>query len=84
LQGTIRVGDALEIPSLAGAKKVKSIQMFRVGVERIGPGDRAGVCVTQFEPSLLERGLVCTPGAVPMAFCAIVDLQARTVNRVFC
>jgi selenocysteine-specific elongation factor len=76
LQGTIRVGDPLEIPSVAGTKKVKSIQMFRVGVERIGPGDRAGVCVTQFEPSLLERGLVCAPGAVPVAFCAVMDLQA--------
>lgn len=76
LQGTIRVGDAIEIPAVAAAKKVKSIQMFRVGVDRIGPGDRAGVCVTQFEPGLLERGLVCSPGAVPVAFCALVDLQA--------
>jgi selenocysteine-specific elongation factor len=75
LQGCVKVGDSLEIPSVAAPKKVKSIQMFRVSVDRIGPGDRAGVCVTQFESSLLERGLVCSPGAVPVAFCAIVDLQ---------
>ena len=30
----------------------------QVGVERIGGGDRAGICVTQFDPKLLERGLV--------------------------
>ncbi|VDI00233.1 selenocysteine-specific elongation factor [Mytilus galloprovincialis] len=28
-------------------------------------GDRAGVCVTQFDPKQLERGLVCTPGSLP-------------------
>ena len=83
LQGRIKVGDLLEIPSVAAAKKVKSIQMFRVGVECIGVGDRAGVCVTQFEPGLLERGLVCSPGAVPVAFCAIVDLQATGVTFCF-
>ena len=27
-------------------------------------GDRAGVCVTQFDPTQLERGLVCTPQAL--------------------
>jgi selenocysteine-specific elongation factor len=27
-------------------------------------GDRAGICVTQFDPKLLERGVVCQPGAL--------------------
>ena len=31
LQGRIKVGDNLEIPSLAVTKKVKSMQMFRKG-----------------------------------------------------
>ena len=68
LQGAIKVGDTLEIPSLTVSKKVKSMQMFRKGVDRISQGDRAGVCVTQFDPSLLERGLVCSPGAAPISY----------------
>lgn len=27
-------------------------------------GDRVGICVTQFDSKLLERGLVCVPGVV--------------------
>jgi len=75
LQGTIKVGDSLEIPSLGVTKKVKSIQMFRKGVDRVCHGDRAGVCVTQFDPSLLERGLVCAPGSTPITFAVIIDLN---------
>ena len=56
-------------------KKVKSIQMFRKPVQRIGQGDRAGVCVTQFDPKLLERGLVCTPSTLPTLHGAIVTIS---------
>ena len=76
LQGTIKVGDSLEIPSLGVTKKVKSIQMFRKGVDRVSHGDRAGVCVTQFDPSLLERGLVCAPGSTPITLAVIIDLNS--------
>ena len=30
----------------------------QVSVDKIHGGDRAGICVTQFDPKLLERGLV--------------------------
>ena len=40
LQGSVKVGDVLEIPVVRAEKKVKSIQMFRVGVPRIEQGDR--------------------------------------------
>ena len=40
LQGSVKVGDVLEIPVIRAEKKVKSIQMFRVGVPRIEQGDR--------------------------------------------
>ena len=40
LQGLVKVGDVLEIPVIRAEKKVKSIQMFRVGVPRIEQGDR--------------------------------------------
>ena len=38
-------------------------------------GDRAGVCVTQFDPKQLERGLVCTPGALPTISAAIISVK---------
>jgi len=75
LQGAVTGGDMLEIPSVGITRKVKSMQMFRVGVDKIVQGDRAGVCVTQFDPNTLERGLVCTPGLVPSVFAAIVTLD---------
>ena len=75
LQGTVKVGDILEIPTIKTERKVKSIQMFRVGVGKIEQGDRAGICLTQFDPSLVERGVVCTPGTVPVlpAVIAVID-----------
>jgi len=75
LQGAVTGGDMLEIPSVGITRKVKSMQMFRVGVDKIVQGDRAGVCVTQFDPQTLERGLVCTPGLVPSVFAAIISLD---------
>jgi len=75
LQGAIALGDMLEIPSVGISRKVKSMQMFRVGVDKIVQGDRAGVCVTQFDPQTLERGLVCTPGTVPSVFASIITLD---------
>ncbi|XP_037527715.1 selenocysteine-specific elongation factor isoform X2 [Rhipicephalus sanguineus] len=54
--------EVVEIPSLKVTKKVKSIQMFRKPVNKAIQGDRVGVCVGQLEASLLERGLVCSPG----------------------
>merc|ERR1719232_1292899 len=75
LQGSIKVGDLLEIPVIKTEKKVKSIQMFRVGVDKIVQGDRAGVCLTQFDPALVERGVVCTPGMVPIVPAVIADIS---------
>ena len=38
-------------------------------------GDRAGVCVTQFDPKQLERGLVCTPGSLPTIEAGIMTVS---------
>jgi len=73
LQGSLAVGDNLEIPTLKEVRKVKSIQMFKVPVERIKQGDRAGMCVTGFESGRLERGVACTPGSMPLTFAVIVN-----------
>lgn len=33
--------------------------MFRKPIDRAMQGDRIGLCVTQFDPDKLERGLIC-------------------------
>ncbi|XP_069120108.1 selenocysteine-specific elongation factor-like isoform X1 [Argopecten irradians] len=75
LMGSIALNDTIEIPSMKVTKKVKSIQMFKRPINQISQGDRAGVCVTQFDPKLLERGLVCSPGALPTISAAVVAVE---------
>ena len=38
-------------------------------------GDRVAICVTQFDPRQLERGLICSSGALPTISAAIVKVQ---------
>lgn len=38
-------------------------------------GDRVGVCVTQFDPKLLERGVVCTPGSLRTLHAAVISVR---------
>ncbi|XP_007254377.3 selenocysteine-specific elongation factor isoform X1 [Astyanax mexicanus] len=75
LQGALRVNDTLEIPALKVTRKVKSVQMFRKPVPSAIQGDRVGVCVTQFDPKLLERGVVCTPGSLRTLYAAIISVH---------
>uniref|UniRef100_A0A4X2LIP3 Eukaryotic elongation factor, selenocysteine-tRNA specific n=1 Tax=Vombatus ursinus TaxID=29139 RepID=A0A4X2LIP3_VOMUR len=56
-------------------KKVKSMQMFHTPVTSAMQGDRLGICVTQFDPKLLERGLVCTPESLHTIHAAIVSVK---------
>ena len=56
-------------------KKVKSLQMFRKPVTSLSQGDRGACCVTQFDPKLLERGLVCSPGVMPTLYAAVVSIS---------
>lgn len=71
LAGSVAVGDELEVPALRTQRRVKSIQMFRKPVGRIGQGDRAGVCVAGLDAASVERSLLCTPGAVPTLHSAV-------------
>lgn len=75
LQGSLAVNDMVEIPTLKVTKKVKSMQMFRKPVSRAVQGDRVGVCVTQFDPKLLERGAVCSPGSLRTFHAAIISTR---------
>ncbi|XP_076972468.1 selenocysteine-specific elongation factor isoform X3 [Tamandua tetradactyla] len=75
LSGSIGLGDSVEIPALKVVKKVKSMQMFHMTVTSAMQGDRLGVCVTQFDPRLLERGLVCTPESLHTIHAALISLE---------
>ncbi|XP_047391000.1 selenocysteine-specific elongation factor [Sciurus carolinensis] len=75
LSGSISLGDSVEIPALKVVKKVKSMQMFHTPVASAVQGDRMGVCVTQFDPKLLERGLVCAPGSLHTVHAALVSVE---------
>lgn len=75
LSGTLKLNDNVEISSLKEIKKVKSMQVFRTPVDKIYQGDRAGVCVTQFDSKLFERGLVCQPNLLQSTYAAIVTVK---------
>ena len=55
-------GQTVEIPVLKLSRKIKSMQMFHEPVQSASQGDRVGICVTQFDPSQVERCLLATPG----------------------
>ena len=40
--------------------------MFKRQVQSIMQGDRAGVCVSNLDAKLLERGIASTPGAIQL------------------
>ncbi|XP_068451418.1 selenocysteine-specific elongation factor isoform X2 [Clinocottus analis] len=75
LQGSLAINDTVEIPALKVNKKIKSVQMFRRPVSGAMQGDRVGVCVTQFDPKLLERGVVCTPGSLRTLYAAVISVR---------
>lgn len=65
LAGSAKLNDSVELPALRQVKKVKSMQMFKKPVALIRQGDRAGICVTGLDASLMSRGLLCAPATVP-------------------
>ncbi|XP_040889159.1 selenocysteine-specific elongation factor [Toxotes jaculatrix] len=75
LQGSLAINDTVEIPALKVTKKIKSVQRFRKPVSGAMQGDRVGVCVTQFDPKLLERGVVCTPGSLRTLYAAVISVR---------
>lgn len=49
--------------------------MFKKPVTSASQGDRLGICVTQFDPKLMERGIVCEPGLAKLIYCAIISVN---------
>ncbi|KAL1456366.1 hypothetical protein WDU94_001099 [Cyamophila willieti] len=75
LEGCVSVNDVVEIPALQITRKVKSIQIFRKSVERAIRGDRVGLCVTQVDSKLFERGLVTSENYLKTTYACIIDLN---------
>ncbi|KFM82139.1 Selenocysteine-specific elongation factor, partial [Stegodyphus mimosarum] len=77
IQGSVSISDTVEIPVAKITRKVKSIQMFKMPVTKAKQGDRVGICVTQFDPKVLERGAICTPG-----YMETIDKAITSVHKI--
>ncbi|KAH8301507.1 hypothetical protein KR059_005162 [Drosophila kikkawai] len=75
LQGTVQINDMIELPALNEQRKVKSMQMFRQNVTSASMGDRIGLCVTQFNAKLLERGVISKPGYLKPIYAVCLQLK---------
>lgn len=75
LAGSLKVNEEVEIPLIKESKKVKSMQMFKKSVTECSAGDRCGICLTQVDPSKLERGILCAKGLVKFVYCAVIKLN---------
>ena len=75
LAGSLKPGDMIEFPSISYQRKVKSMQMFRRKVELIRQGDRAGICIANLDPKLMERGVAAKPGSVKLMKGAIAVVK---------
>ncbi|EDW00979.1 selenocysteine-specific elongation factor [Drosophila grimshawi] len=75
LQGTVAINDTVELPMLGERRKVKSIQRFRQPVDEASAGDRIGLCVTQFNAKLMERGIIAQPDYLKPVHAVCVQLQ---------
>lgn len=75
VQGNMKVGDCVELPTLNEQRKIKSIQMFRKTVKTAAMGDRVGVCFTQFNANKMERGVLCIPGCLQKIQAVIIRMR---------
>ena len=75
LQGTLAVGDTVEIVEIGEQRKVKGMQMFKKPVQRATHGDRVALCVTQLDPTDLERVLVAKPGHIPKSKRLVAEVE---------
>lgn len=81
LAGAINLNDSVKISNTKLEKKIKSIQVFRKSVDKLLQGDRAGICVAQFDPKLMERGLVYTGDVVKTVYAVVIDMNKVTYYK---
>ena len=75
LTGSVQVGQSVYLPTVAQLRKVKSIEVFHVGVERAVAGERAAVCVVGLEADKVERGVLCEEGCVERLLQVVVRVD---------
>lgn len=75
MQGTLSVGDSVELVNLKLNKKVKSIQSFHQSIQAAGKGDRVGISIGQFDSKLVERGVLASPGSVRVFTTCLVRVK---------
>lgn len=75
LSGSARPNDMIEFPTLATQKKIKGLQMFRRKANIVQQGDRAGICVSNFDAKLMERGTIASPGTIKLIHGAIAVVR---------
>ena len=71
LSGSVNIGTIIEFPELKEERKVKSMQMFHKSVKYAQQGDRVAICVTNLDPTSIERGIAAVPSSVPLLSCVI-------------
>jgi selenocysteine-specific elongation factor len=87
LSGRISVNDTIEFPTVSVERKIKSMQMFKRSVTTISQGDRAGICVSHFDATTIERSIAAAPpGTVQLwkGAIAIVKKVAYYPNKLVC
>ena len=84
LSGSVAVNQTVEIPVLKLTRKIKSLQMFREPVQSAHQGDRVGMCVTQFDPSQVERCLLALPGYLRMFYATIICVHKVPYHKLDC
>lgn len=58
--------------------------MFRKPLSEATQGDRIGICVTQFDPSLLERGVASTPNYLRATFAVVAKVSKISYFKGAC
>ncbi|CAG5104447.1 Oidioi.mRNA.OKI2018_I69.chr1.g1258.t1.cds [Oikopleura dioica] len=64
LAGKAAVGENVEVVGLGEEKRIKSIQIFKEAKNEAVCGDRAAICVSNFDAKKLERGLLAFPKSI--------------------
>jgi len=75
LAGKVSVGENVEIVGLGEEKRIKSIQIFKEAKNEALCGDRAAICVSNFDAKKLERGLLAFPKSIKGISNVIVKLK---------
>ncbi|CAJ1023378.1 Elongation factor Tu GTP binding domain/50S ribosome-binding GTPase, putative [Leishmania shawi] len=79
--GMVQVGDTVLVPELQMTRKVKGLQVFHKPVGLARSGDRVGLCVAQFDPTRMERGVLCSAASSGRTLANSSQLIAK-VHRV--